>query len=59
MLAIEPIIGETTGETKVLENGWDVLMANGCMAAHFEHTVAVFDNEPHVLTTFKYCEKIL
>ena len=57
VLAIEPIIGETTGETKLLENGWDVLMANGCMSAHFEHTVAVYDDEPHILTTFKYCKK--
>jgi len=57
VLAIEPIIGETTGETKVLKNGWDVLMANGCMSAHFEHTVAVYNDEPHILTTFKYCKK--
>lgn len=57
VLAIEPIVGFSTGETRTLDNGWDVVMKDGCMSAHFEHTVAVYDDIPHVLTTFEYCEK--
>lgn len=57
VLAIEPIVGFSTGETETLDNGWDVVMKDGCMSAHFEHTVAVYDDAPHVLTTFKYCEE--
>lgn len=57
VFAIEPIVGFSTGETETLDNGWDVVMKDGCMSAHFEHTVAVYDDAPHVLTTFEYCEE--
>jgi methionyl aminopeptidase len=56
VLAIEPIVGETTGNVKEAKNGWDVFTANGCNSAHFEHTIAIIDNKTEILTTFKYCE---
>lgn len=56
VIEIEPIIGETTGETKTLSNRWEFAMANGCMSPHFENTVAIYDNKPNVLTTFEYSE---
>jgi methionyl aminopeptidase len=37
-------------ETKELDDHWTVVTADGSMAAHFEHTVAVTDNGPVVLT---------
>ncbi|MBQ2350007.1 MAG: type I methionyl aminopeptidase [Cytophagales bacterium] len=55
-LAIEPIVGATTGLSKTLNNGWDEVMVNGCNAAHFEHTVVLLDNKTEILTTYKYCE---
>ena len=49
-LAIEPML--TTGgiATKTLADKWTVVTADGSLAAHFEHTVAVTDNGPKVLT---------
>ncbi len=49
-LAIEPML--TTGgiATKTLPDRWTVVTADGSLAAHFEHTVAVTNNGPRVLT---------
>ncbi len=50
VLAIEPMV--TSGEyaVKVLKDGWTVVTQDGSLAAHFEHTVAVTDGDPVVLT---------
>jgi methionyl aminopeptidase len=50
VLAIEPMLmlGEET--TRVLADGWTVVTADGSLAAHFEHTVAVTEEGPEVLT---------
>jgi len=50
-LAIEPMFTLGTGEADVLDDGWTVVTADGSMAAHFEHTIAVTDNGPEILTT--------
>jgi methionyl aminopeptidase len=50
VLAIEPMINEKTFEVKVLEDGWTVITADGGLSAHFEHTVAITDNGPEILT---------
>ena len=50
MLAIEPMVSAGTDETVVLDDGWSVLTADGAWAAHTEHTVAVTDDGPEVLT---------
>lgn len=49
-LAIEPMVLIGTEKTRVLEDGWTVVSANGRLTAHFEHTVAIADGEPEILT---------
>jgi methionyl aminopeptidase len=48
--AIEPMVNAGTAETRVLEDNWSVVTADGKLSAHFEHTIAVTDNGPEVLT---------
>ena len=36
--------------TRTLDDGWTVVTADGSRAAHFEHTVAITDNGPEILT---------
>ena len=49
-LALEPMV--TTGDwhTRVTENQWTVLTADGSLSAHFEHTIAISKGEPEILT---------
>lgn len=49
-LAIEPMINAGTPAVKVLEDGWTAVTLDGRMSAHFEHTVAVTDDGPEILT---------
>jgi methionyl aminopeptidase len=49
-LAIEPMITEGTYEVRTLDDGWTVVTADGKLAAHFEHTVALTDDGPRILT---------
>ncbi|WP_307849717.1 type I methionyl aminopeptidase [Qaidamihabitans albus] len=49
-LAIEPMLTAGTGDTVELEDGWTVVTADGSRAAHWEHTVAVTEDGPRVLT---------
>jgi methionyl aminopeptidase len=49
-IAIEPMINMGVAETKVLGNGWTVVTVDGMPSAHFEHTVAVTDDGPVILT---------
>ncbi len=50
-LAIEPMVNAGTWRTRVLRDGWTVVTADGKRSAHFEHTIAITDGEPLVLTT--------
>jgi len=50
-LAIEPMITAGSPATRTLADKWTVVTADGSLAAHFEHTVAVTANGPRVLTT--------
>ena len=50
VLAIEPMINAGSPEVKVLQDGWTAVTVDGSMSAHFEHTVAVTQNGPLVLT---------
>jgi methionyl aminopeptidase len=36
--------------TRVLDDAWSVVTADGSLSAHFEHTIAVTDNGPEILT---------
>ncbi len=50
VLAIEPMINLGSWECLVTENGWTAVTRDGCPSAHFEHTVAVTDKGPMILT---------
>jgi methionyl aminopeptidase len=50
VLAIEPMLTLGTGKTVVLGDQWTVTTADGSRAAHWEHTVAVTDAGPRILT---------
>lgn len=49
-LAIEPMINMGVSHTVVLEDGWTAVTLDRKPSAHFEHTVAVTDNGPEILT---------
>lgn len=49
-LAIEPMVNEGSPATKVLNDNWTVVTADGKLSAHFEHTVLVTEGEPEILT---------
>ncbi len=49
-LAIEPMFNLGTEETRLLDDGWTVVTSDGAISAHFEHTVAVTEEGPLVLT---------
>jgi methionyl aminopeptidase len=50
VVAIEPMVNVGTWRTKVLRDRWTVVTADGSLSAHFEHTIAVTDDGPEVLT---------
>lgn len=50
VIAIEPMVNEGGPETVVLDDGWTVATADGKLSAHFEHTVAITEKGPEVLT---------
>lgn len=50
VLAIEPMVNVGTADVKILGDGWTVVTADGKLSAHFEHTVAITDNGPEILT---------
>ncbi len=50
VLAIEPMVNMGTHRVKVLRDGWTVVTADGKPSAHFEHSVAVTENGPIVLS---------
>ena len=50
VVAIEPMLTLGGDGTKVLDDGWTVVTADGSLSAHFEHTVAVTDDGHEVLT---------
>jgi methionyl aminopeptidase len=50
-LAIEPMFTLGGDDVTVQPDHWTVVTADGSMAAHFEHTIAVTDNGPEILTS--------
>jgi len=49
-IAIEPMVNLGTSRTRTLADKWTVVTGDGRRSAHFEHTVAVTDAGPRVLT---------
>jgi methionyl aminopeptidase len=50
VFAIEPMVNAGTHKTKVLDDGWSVMTADGSLSAHFEHSIAITDDGPEILT---------
>jgi methionyl aminopeptidase len=50
VLAIEPMVNIGGPETETLDDGWTVVTRDGSLSAHFEHTIAITENGPEVLT---------
>ncbi|HEX5265932.1 MAG TPA: type I methionyl aminopeptidase [Acidimicrobiales bacterium] len=50
VFAVEPMVNVGGPGTRQLEDGWSVVTADGSLSAHFEHTIAVTDDGPEVLT---------
>ncbi len=50
VFAIEPMVNLGGAGTKVLDDGWTVITSDGSRSAHFEHSIAVTDHGPEVLT---------
>jgi methionyl aminopeptidase len=50
VLAIEPMVTMGTWEVRILDDGWTAVTCDGSLSAHFEHTIAVTENGPDVLT---------
>jgi methionyl aminopeptidase len=50
VFAIEPMINEKGPEVRILEDGWTAVTSDGGLSAHFEHTVAVTEEGPEILT---------
>jgi methionyl aminopeptidase len=49
-IALEPMVLVGTARTRVLADEWTVVSADGSLTAHFEHTVAVTEGDPQILT---------
>jgi methionyl aminopeptidase len=50
VFAIEPMVNVGGPATKLLADGWSVVTADGSLSAHFEHTIAITEDGPAVLT---------
>ncbi len=57
VLAIEPMITQGSPAVQIRKDGWTVVTADGKLAAHFEHTIAVTEDGPRVLTLREYGEE--
>jgi methionyl aminopeptidase len=50
VFAVEPMVNAGGPGTRLLEDGWSVVTEDGSLSAHFEHTIAVTEDGPEVLT---------
>ncbi len=51
VLAIEPMVNEGTWEVETLGDNWTVVTKDRKLSAHYEHTVAILENGPEILTS--------
>jgi methionyl aminopeptidase len=56
VLAVEPMITEGKHQVEMLKDGWTIVTADGKLAAHFEHTIAVTEDGPKILTLRSFAE---
>lgn len=57
VFAIEPMINQGTKNVVQERDGWTIRTSDRKPSAHFEHTVAVYENETEILTTHQYIEE--
>jgi methionyl aminopeptidase len=50
VLALEPMVNVGTYEIKILSDGWTAVTADGGRSAHFEHSIAITNNGPVILS---------
>ncbi len=50
VLAVEPMVNLGSAETQLNDDGWTVVTSDGMLSAHFEHSIAVTEDGPEVLT---------
>jgi methionyl aminopeptidase len=50
LLAIEPMVNEGNYKVQILPDGWTVVTKDGSLSAHFEHSIAITDNGPEILS---------
>jgi len=53
VLAIEPMINQGSWEVDVLADGWTAVTRDRKLSAHFEHTIAITDDGPEILSTLE------
>jgi methionyl aminopeptidase len=53
VFAVEPMVNIGSPKTEALADGWTVVTADGSLSAHFEHSIAVTDDGPEVLTVLE------
>lgn len=50
-IAVEPMINQGVPEVEELQDGWTIVTSDGKLSAHYEHTIAITDKEPLILTS--------
>jgi methionyl aminopeptidase len=58
-VCIEPMVNQGTASVDVDDDGWTIRAADGKPSAHYEHMIAVGDDEAQILTTFGYIEDVV
>ena len=53
VLAIEPMVNAGGYEVEILEDGWTAVTKDRSLSAHFEHTIAITDNGPDILSAIR------
>lgn len=53
VLAIEPMVNMGRGATRILDDNWTAVTKDGSLSAHFEHTIAITEKGPLILTRFE------
>lgn len=53
VFALEPMINAGTHRVKLLEDGWTAVTEDHSLSAHFEHTIAITENGPRILTRWE------
>jgi methionyl aminopeptidase len=58
-LAIEPMVNMGSRNVKIASDGWTCSTKDGKPSAHYEHTIAMVNGKPQILTTFDYIQEVL